>query len=82
MVNSVSDTIQATFIGGGSVFWSALEAIGTIMTVILALFQNQIFQWLKRPIIEISYENGEPWCRNAIDASWDVNSFVYYYRGF
>jgi hypothetical protein len=47
---------------------------------IIAIFQNDIRRYLNRPIIEISFKNEEPWCRDAIDPSWDANSFVYYYR--
>lgn len=37
-----------------------LEAIGTILTVIVALFQKPIRDWWNRPIINILYEDRKP----------------------
>lgn len=50
-------------------YWSPLaswlEALGTIGAVLVALFYPVLREWLNRPIIEIEYDNEEPFCRRA-----------------
>ncbi len=51
--NSMSD--PQTFLGQPEIFWSAMEAIGTVLVVILALgIRGKISKWLISPRLKIS----------------------------